>query len=184
MSQGVMVKPAQFGQIALFLLSWWLGGMASAEKIDGKNSWEVHPPLVLKNTAGEVKRLSDWKGKVLMVNFFATWCAPCRYEVPHLIRLQEEYGPQGLQIIGVGYDDGEKVVNYARTLGITYPVLIADPERYPNLMGRWGNASDVIPYLFVVGRDGTVELTRNGIFDARHFEWFVRPLLNNGADHE
>ncbi|MBC8519950.1 MAG: TlpA family protein disulfide reductase [Gammaproteobacteria bacterium] len=149
----------------------------AAEKIDGKNVWSELPPFVLLDNADNERNLSEWRGKVLMVNFFATWCAPCRYEVPHLIKLQEEYGPQGLQIIGIGFDEGKKVKNYARSLEITYPVLVADPEQHPTLMKRWGNETGVIPYLFVVDQDGTVSMSQNGSFSERHFEWFVRPLL-------
>ncbi len=154
---------------------------AKAEKIDDRNVWSDLPPLRLSDVSGAERTLGEWKGRVLMVNFFATWCAPCRYEIPHLIKLQEEHGPEGLQIIGIGFDQEEKVKNYARTLGISYPVLVADPERHPGLMGQWGNTSGVIPYLFVVGRDGAVELTQNGLFTDHHFEWFVEPLLKQGG---
>jgi len=149
----------------------------SAEKIDGMNVWSDLPPFVLNDSSGKERNLDEWKGNVLIVNFFATWCAPCRYEVPHLIKLQEKHGPQGLQIIGVGFDEGGKVKNYARSLEITYPVLIADPEDNPKLMERWGNAAGVIPYLFVVDRNGRVEISQTGTFSDRHFEWFVKPLL-------
>ena len=144
----------------------------------GKNIWSELPPLQLPDSNAVPHTLSEWKGKVLVVNFFATWCAPCRYEVPHLIKLQEQFGKDGLQIIGIGFDEKDKVKNYVRSLEITYPVLVAEPDHNKALMEQWGNTTGAIPYLLVVDQTGVVTLSRNGGLSEREFDWFVKPLLS------
>ena len=86
------------------------------------------PEIRLADRDGTIRTLADWKGKSLIVNFWATWCAPCRREIPLLGRLQEQYGPQGFQVIGIAADYRDKVVAYADAAKIGYPLLIGEQE--------------------------------------------------------
>lgn len=84
----------------------------------------VLPDLALPDTAGVLHRLSDWQGHPVIVNFWATWCEPCRREIPLLIRLRHERAGAGLAIVGIAVDFRAAVVKYARNAGIDYPLLI------------------------------------------------------------
>jgi thiol-disulfide isomerase/thioredoxin len=97
-------------------------------------------------------RLSDYQNKVVVLDFYATWCEPCRDSIPHLVDLQKRYGPQGLQIVGLnlgGQDDYDKVPEFAREFHIQYPLGIPDPE----LENLYIN-DDAIPQTFVIDRQG------------------------------
>lgn len=96
---------------------------------------------------------SSYKGKVLVLDFYATWCAPCRDSVPHLIELQKEFGPQGVAVIGLnvgGPDDLNRVTAFAQEMGIRYPLATPDDELVQLLLA----GSDGIPQTFVFDRQG------------------------------
>jgi thiol-disulfide isomerase/thioredoxin len=88
----------------------------------------VLPDLALADAAGEMHRLSDWTGHPVIINFWATWCEPCRREIPLLIRLRHERAGAGLAIVGIAVDLRAAVVKYARHAGIDYPLLIGETE--------------------------------------------------------
>jgi peroxiredoxin len=131
----------------------------------------------LRGLDGVMHSLADWKGKVIMLNFWATWCAPCQAEIADFIALQEEYQADGLQIIGLGLDEEKKLRNVQRTLEINYPILIADPERNSKLMGQWGNSNGIVPYTVVIDRDGRIRYIHHGPLHRDTFDENIRPLL-------
>jgi thiol-disulfide isomerase/thioredoxin len=97
--------------------------------------------------------LADYKGKVVVLDFYATWCEPCRAETPHLVRLQNEYGNKGLQVIGLnvgGDDDRDKVPAYAKKFSISYPMAYPDDD----LVARYLSDIQDIPQSFVFDRNG------------------------------
>jgi thiol-disulfide isomerase/thioredoxin len=98
-------------------------------------------------------QLSDYKGKVVLLDFYATWCEPCRLETPHLVQLQKQYGEQGLQVIGLnvgGDDDRAEVPAYAKQFGIQYPLAYPEDALVDNLLGD----NQSIPQAFVFDRHG------------------------------
>jgi thiol-disulfide isomerase/thioredoxin len=86
------------------------------------------PEFRLADRDGTMRSLADWKGKSLIVNFWATWCAPCRREIPLLGSLQRQYGPEGFQVIGIAADYRDKVLAYADQTKIQYPLLIGEQD--------------------------------------------------------
>jgi thiol-disulfide isomerase/thioredoxin len=102
---------------------------------------------------GSRAKLSDYKGKVLVLDFYATWCEPCRASIPHLIALQRQFGPDGLEIVGLnvgGADDRIKVAAFAHDLKIDYPLGFPDKD----LTDFFLSDDQTIPQTFVFGRDG------------------------------
>ncbi len=143
----------------------------------GDNAW-TQPSIPLPALDGEQYPLEHWRGKVVLLNFWASWCAPCQYEIPELVKLQEKYGPEGLQIIGIGVDRERALRNVARSLGINYPVLVAEVGRGTELLLHWGNTSQTVPYNVVIDRDGRILFTQHGQFDQGVFREHISPLLD------
>lgn len=130
--------------------------------------------LRLKTIQGSRINLSDYKGKVVLLNFWATWCPPCRQEIPDLIKAQREYRDRGLRIIGITYppEKMSEVRRFVRRLRINYPVAIgtkAEKARF--------TSSETLPITIVIDRDGTVRDVIEGIMYADEFDQKVKPLL-------
>lgn len=144
------------------------------------NAWEMKP-FHLKGLDGETHSLNEWKGKVIMLNFWASWCAPCQYEIKDFIKYQEEFAGKGLQIIGLGIDEERKLRNVSRTFGINYPVLIADPGGDAGILAQWGNDKQMVPYTVVIDRDGRIKYIHRGQLEDDAFKEFVLRLLKAGG---
>lgn len=134
--------------------------------------------FLLRGLDGQAHSLQDWKGKVIVLNFWATWCSPCLSEIRDFVAYQEKYKAQGLQIIGVGLDEERKLRNVQRTLEINFPILIADPVKDNALMRSWGNSGGIVPYSVVIGRDGRVARTHLGLITSETFNETILPLLS------
>jgi len=114
-------------------------------------------------------QLADYKGKVVLLNFYATWCEPCRVETPHLVELQQQYGQKGLQTIGLnvgGDDDHQYVPEFAKEFGIPFPLAIPDDEFVDAYLGINQN----IPQTFVLDRQGKTVKRFIGYSDASREE--------------
>ncbi len=146
------------------------------------NAWEM-PVFELRGLDGKSYRLADWKGKVIMLNFWASWCAPCQYEIPDFVEYQHRYGDKGLQVVGLGLDEERKLRNVVRTLGINYPVLIADLADPDNaaLLPQWGNTEQIVPYTVVISQTGRMVYIHRGRMGDEEFNLYVRPLLEGGV---
>lgn len=149
------------------------GKAATAE-----HAWKL-PALTAMALDGKQHNLREWRGKVILLNFWASWCSPCMIEIPHLIRYQAGYGKNGLQVIGIGLDEQQKLRNVVRTLGIDYPVLTISPERHFEILKQWGNSYGILPFTVIIGRDGRVVLMQQGVFADQAFAAYVEPLLKD-----
>ncbi|OGS90257.1 MAG: hypothetical protein A2Z95_02480 [Gallionellales bacterium GWA2_60_18] len=137
----------------------------------------VQPPaFTLPGLDGRQHELGEWKDKVVLLNFWASWCSPCQTEIRDLVAYQAQYGPQGLQVVGIGMDVETKLRNVARTLEINYPVLFTGSPAHP-LMSRYGNRSGVVPYSVLITREGEVVYTHTGLITQKIFDEEVMPRL-------
>ena len=130
----------------------------------------------LADLRGGAQPLEQWRGRVLVVNFWATWCAPCREEIPVFVRLQARYGTRGLQFVGIAIDQADKVAEFAREFGINYPLLLGGPEIL-ELLRQSGNRAGVLPYTLVIDRGGKVVSREPGGLKESRLEGLIAPLL-------
>lgn len=124
----------------------------------------------------KIQPLSQWKDKVIVVNFWATWCPPCLAEIPEFIKLQAQYGPQGVQFVGIAIDQKSKVQTFTTEMGMNYPVLLGDLAGI-DLARRIGNAQGGLPYTVVVDRKGSIAATQLGTLSHDKLEEIIKHLL-------
>jgi thiol-disulfide isomerase/thioredoxin len=126
-------------------------GGTEAPMILGKTT--PAPDFTLESIDGKSLKLSDLRGKAVLLNFWATWCGPCKIETPWLVEMQNEYGAQGLQIVGIAMDDSGKdeIAKFAKDMGVNYPVLLGKEA-----VGDAYGGVPALPESFFIGRDGKI----------------------------
>lgn len=117
--------------------------------------------LSIPDTSGQTQALSQWKGKALIVNFWATWCAPCVEEMPELSALQTEIAVKNIQTIGIGIDSSDNIAKFHSKYKINYPLYTAGMSG-TNLTRQFGNQAGGLPFTVLIGRDGHVKKTYLG----------------------
>jgi thiol-disulfide isomerase/thioredoxin len=168
----VLITLAVVGVLALAAVSWLHSGSTTASA-DTKPLFAATFP----DSQGRAQVLSQWQGKTLLVNFWATWCPPCREEMPELSRFQEKYRAAGLAVIGIATDDVDKMREFAQQNPVAYPLLAGDFEA-ANLATGLGNDKNILPYTVVIGRDGKVIASYFGRLDMGVLEQVLQPLLS------
>lgn len=128
--------------------------------------------MTLPDLDGRPWQLSQWRGKVLVLNYWASWCPPCIEEMPMFSRLHERYAAAGVQFVGIGMDETEKMQAFVRKSPVSYPLLVGgtSPRGNPGLTVRG------LPYTVVLGRDGKVAFSRYGSVDEATLESQLRQL--------
>lgn len=109
----------------------------------------------LRDLNGAERHLREWEGKVLLINFWATWCAPCRDEIPHIQQARERYKNRNFEVVGIAIDEQEPVREYREALEIRYPLLLAVEDPI-TLLGAFGNEQGALPHSVVLGSSGNV----------------------------
>ena len=168
---GVAVFAVAAGFFARSLL---MGGSLDAETAQ-KGAQTIFAAS-LPDLQGNNQPISQWRGKVLVVNFWATWCEPCRKEIPEFIKLQEQFRNQGLLFVGVALDKKEKVVAYSKEAGINYPVLVGEWDAI-ELSKAAGNRQGGLPFTVVIDRSGKITSIHLGGISRADMEVMFKPLL-------
>jgi thiol-disulfide isomerase/thioredoxin len=139
---------------------------------------EMAPPLQAQDLLGNPVSKENWAGKVVIMNFWATWCPPCRVEIPELIKLKKEYHGR-LEIVGISEDDdpAESVLKFARQKGMNYPIVMATPE----LVESYGGVP-ALPTSFLIDTQGRVVQKHSGLYPIESYDREIRSLLGLPTD--
>lgn len=135
---------------------------------------EKAPDFVLRSLSHKQVRLSEYEGKVVLLNFWATWCAPCKAEIPEMVNWQKQYRKQGLEIIGITYPPYKtrSVRQITKELRVNYPIVFAN-KKIAQLYG----VGEVLPITIIIDREGNIHDRILGVMDAEEFEQKVKPLI-------
>lgn len=125
---------------------------------------------------GAVVSASDFDGRAVLVNFWATWCAPCRDEMPMLMEARERYHRQGLEVVGIAIDDVAAARAYVDELGIEYPNLVGSTDVMATIR-LYGNVSGALPYSVLVGPDGIIRWVKFGVIEEAELEAQIQAIL-------
>ena len=148
---------------------------AAAAEACGANAKPANLDFTVKDMNGQSVALSSFRGKVIVLDFWATWCPPCKAEIPGFVELQKQYGEKGLQIVGVSVDDTvDKLSPFAVEFKMNYPVLVGlDRDDLQDAYGpMWG-----IPTTFLISRDGKICRKHSGIVGKDRYEQDIKALL-------
>jgi thiol-disulfide isomerase/thioredoxin len=145
------------------LAYWWQGA-----------ALQPRPDFTLKDLEGIPRSITEWDGHVVLVNFWAPWCKPCREEMPMLMQLQQDYGGQGLRILGVAIDDPEPVRRFASELRVNY-VLLAELMPALDVQDAYGDTR--LPYSVLIDRKGRIVYRKAGELTRAEIEAELLPLL-------
>ena len=132
--------------------------------------------VALPDLDGREQRLEQWRGKVLVVNFWATWCAPCREEMPQFVKAQSELGSKGLQFVGIAVDQADKAQQFAKEINLNYPTLVGGMGAL-QLSSTLGNDLMALPFTVVVDRDGKIVHTQLGPLKQAQLDALVAKLI-------
>jgi thiol-disulfide isomerase/thioredoxin len=133
--------------------------------------WQLGFP----DMAGRQQALSQWRGQVLVLNFWASWCAPCREEMPDFVALRTQYHPHGAEFVGIAIDNADNVAHFLQQLPVNYPILLGGGSAH-TLARELGNPSGALPYTIVLDRDGKVVLSHLGRLPRATLEAALRKI--------
>jgi thiol-disulfide isomerase/thioredoxin len=135
------------------------------------------PDFELQSLDGKSVKLSDLRGKAVLLNFWATWCGPCKIEMPLFVELQKQYGPDGFQIVGVAMDDSspEDIGKFVKEMGINYPILLGKEA-----VGQRYGGVGVLPTTFFIDRDGKFVAREFGLQSRSVFVEHIKTALSQG----
>jgi len=172
--------------IILFIFAAALGGWGCGKKSqdtttvtrlndDSMVNKEI-PDFTLPDLNGVKHNIHEWDGHVIVLNFWATWCPPCRKETPMFVEMQEELGAKGLQFVGVAIDDKNKVKDFMDTYGVTYPMLIGVDDAI-EVAKAYGNRFGALPYTVIIDRKGRITYIQRGELERAAAEKAITKLL-------
>jgi thiol-disulfide isomerase/thioredoxin len=150
----------------------WLAEVDRKQQWGDTSLWTTSFPDIY----GQPQDFTQWKGKVVVVNFWATWCQPCREEIPELAKIQTRYGERGMQMVGIAIDEKTAVTRFLKEVPVNYPVLVGGFDA-TRLSEQSGNKSGGLPFTLVLDRAGRVTTSYLGMVEPLKLSRTVERLL-------
>jgi peroxiredoxin len=174
-----MLKRAFFSLsvITLFFLASYLIFITASASEGTELLAPGHMTAEFPDLKGTPHTLAQWKGKVILVNFWATWCGPCREEIPELSEINQRYKEKGFAVVGISLDDSAKIKDFMKQTSINYQVLVGELDAMPYSLSL-GNQSMVVPYTVLLDRKGNIAHAYYGKIKIAEIEEDVLKLLN------
>lgn len=151
--------------------AWWLNREASPG-----TELVARPAFSLPDLDNRVRKIAEWDGKVVLLNFWAPWCPPCRHEIPAFVDLAKKYGNEGLAVIGVTIDTEKNAQNFVDAYGVDYPILVGG-DAGAAIAKAYGNNVGALPYTVVIDRQGHIRYKQAGELTFNAAEKVIKPLL-------
>jgi len=165
--------------LIFFVSALALVGGIFVQNLPVKNGINTAIPALkinLPDSAGKQRSISEWQGKIQIINFWATWCPPCLKEIPEFIKLQAEYQDKNVQFIGIAIEDQAAVEQYLKTTQVNYPMLIAGDEGI-SLSQQLGNIVNAVPFTLIVNQQGQIIHRQPGELSNEKIIEIITPLL-------
>lgn len=138
----------------------------------------ARPAFTFNTVENQPLSVDEWAGQVVLVDFWASWCVPCREEMPAFNRLRAEYGEQGFEVVGIAADDLDKVQAFLDEVPVNFPIIYGDVDSVMKIAAEYGNNFGGLPFSAVIDRDGNVRyVQRPGTVTFEDVEAVVRTLL-------
>ena len=164
-----------FIALTAFGTGLWFSGSQQTEKPVPQAS-DLLMAMSLPDLQGKPQHLEQWRGKMLVVNFWATWCAPCREEIPVFVKLQDRHAAKGLQFVGISIDQVDKTSEFAANYKINYPTLIGTFDTV-EVSRQVGNQRRALPFTVILDRKGGIVATELGGLTEEKLEFLLKPHL-------
>ena len=130
----------------------------------------------LPDLNGQQQQFSQWNNKVVLLNFWATWCPPCRREMPDFIEVYKQYKDKDFIVIGVGTDDQDRIAQFVKKLGVDYPILVGG-QTAMQVSYQYGNHSGALPYSILIDKHGIIRYRAGGLISKQKLINQIEPLL-------
>jgi peroxiredoxin len=132
--------------------------------------------FTLSDLEGRQQNISRWDNHVILLNFWATWCPPCRKEMPDFMQVYDEYKDKGFVVVGVGIDNKEHITDFVDTLGVIYPILVGELDAM-KVSRQYGNRHGALPYSVIIDRNGMIRHKTAGLVSRNQLLSLIKPLL-------
>lgn len=162
--------------VLLFAFNYTLKSVNDGPDIISKTHSLKRQDFSLPDLNGQQQQFSQWNNKVVLLNFWATWCPPCRREMPDFIEVYNQYKDKDFIVIGVGTDDRDRIAKFVKKLGVNYPILVGG-QAAMQVSYQYGNNSGALPYSILIDKHGIVRYRAGGLISKQRLINQIEPLL-------
>lgn len=162
--------------ILLFAFGYTLKSVNDSPEVISKSHSLKRQDFSLPDLNGQQQQFSQWNNKVVLLNFWASWCPPCRREMPDFIEVYKQYKDKDFIVIGVGIDDQDRIAQFVKKLGVNYPILVGG-QTAMQVSYKYGNNNGALPYSILIDKHGVIRYRAGGLISKQKLINQIVPLL-------